>query len=80
MQLASMKDEDASMAQAIAQSQNEPGPSTSTRPQGPSFPEESIQRIVSAGFSREDAVQALREFNGDVQNALISLAAKSLTF
>ncbi len=82
LQLASMNDEDASMAEAIAQSKTESaGPSTSTASQGPaSFPEKSIQKIVSAGFSREDAVQALREFNGDVQNALISLAAKSLTF
>lgn len=76
-QLASMADEDAEMAQAIAHSdQDTAGPST----QGPSFPEKSIQKIMSAGFSREDTIQALQQFNGDVEKAMISLAAKSLTF
>ncbi len=76
-----MEDEDAEMAQAISSSDKDTaGPSTSNPSQGPTFPEESIQRIMAAGFSREDALQALQQFKGDVQNALISLAAKSLTF
>lgn len=81
--LASMEDEDAAMASAVAQSQSEStGPSTSqatTTSSVSPYPEEGIQKIISAGFSREKALQALQQFNGDVQQALVFLIARSLT-
>ena len=79
-----MEDEDSQMARAVAQSQNDAGPSTSALPQPPPasaspYPEEGIQRIISAGFPREKALQALQQFNGDVEQALLFLIARSLT-
>ena len=44
----------------------------------PSFPEADISRLTSLGFSREDCVAALRQVNGSVDLALMSLFAKSL--
>lgn len=76
-----MEDEDTAMAQAIAHSQVEASSSSSAPVHDqPSFPEESVRRIVGSGFTREAALDALQQFNGDVERALISLAAKSLTF
>lgn len=46
----------------------------------PTFPEESIQRIVSAGFTRQQATEGLQEHNGDVQKVLASLFARSIRF
>ena len=79
-----MEDEDSQMAKAVAQSQNDSGPSTSALPQPTSasaspFPEESVQKIISTGFTREKALQALQQFNGDVEQALLFLIARSLT-
>jgi len=46
----------------------------------PQFPEASIQRITSAGFTREQAVEELQQCNGNPDLALASLLAKSIQF
>lgn len=108
VQLASMEDEDAEMAKAIAQSeQGVPGEQSSSKTQRPStnppnpsqprqttsqvgsssgtvggqqFSDDSIQRIVSAGFSRSAAIEELQHCSGNTDLALTSLLAKSLQF
>ena len=42
--------------------------------------EERIQKIMEAGFSREQAIQELHRCNGNVELALASLLAKSIRF
>ena len=74
-----------------SQSTNPPSPSQSRRTTshvassagpagGQQFPEESIQRLVSAGFSRSAAIEELQRSNGNAELALISLLAKSIQF
>lgn len=46
----------------------------------PQFPEASIQRITSVGFTREQAVEELQQCNGNPDLALASLLAKSIQF
>ena len=56
------------------------GSSTSSTPRGNSgtspFPEFSIRQITDNGFSREQAVEELRNSGGNVDEALASLLAK----
>jgi len=73
-QVASMEDEDSEMAKAIADSQTE----EVARAPELQFPEASIQSILAAGFSRDQATQALRENHGDAQRALVTLLASSI--
>jgi hypothetical protein len=44
----------------------------------PQFPEADIQKIISRGFSRQQAMAELRHSSGDVNKALIALISKSL--
>ena len=77
------------MASAIATSEKEyhqktgEPPPKSPRPNPPSptsFPESSIQRVILAGFTREQAIQELQHFNGDVDKAIAALFAESMKF
>jgi DNA damage-inducible protein 1 len=82
-----LKAEDAAddIAHAIDQSLRQ-NPTTSSSSSGgggasKSDPSEAaIQEIVKSGFSRSQAIQELKNFNGDVQKALAALVAKSLQF
>jgi DNA damage-inducible protein 1 len=82
-----LEDEDKEMASVIAQSEQEyqnrtgqaPPISPPPRPP-PTYSEDSIRQITSAGFSHQQAVDALRENNGDAQKALAMLLARLLTF
>lgn len=76
-----MHDEDREMASVIAKSEQEYKDTKGELPPSPppqSFPELSIQSIVSAGFPRNEAISELQKFNGDVNKAMASLFAKSL--
>ena len=82
-----MEDEDREMAAAVARSEREydrqrqqQSAVTSTEPpvEEGEGKEESIQKIMEAGFSREQAVQELQLCNGNVELALASLLAKSI--
>lgn len=84
-----LEDEDHEMASAIATSEKEyqqktgEPPPKSPRPNPPSstsFPESSIQRVILAGFTREQAIQELQHFNGDVDKAIAALFAESMKF
>ena len=55
-------------------------PASSSSSEAAPFPEESIQRIIAAGFDRERAIAELSQCNGNAELALASLLAKSLTF
>ena len=56
-----------------------PGASASAASAAPSpYPVQDIQKITKRGFTREQAIEELRLFNGDVTKALVSLMAKSL--
>lgn len=50
-------------------------PDTTSSP----YPLEDIQKIIKQGFTREQAIEELKLFNGDVKKALVSLMTKSLT-
>ncbi|XP_048780682.2 protein DDI1 homolog 2-like [Ostrea edulis] len=78
--------EDAQLAEALAKSQDEalkPGPSSSNKTVTPSasvkadFPEEIIQRLMNNGFSRQAVIRELAAANGNADQALASLIAKS---
>ena len=62
-----------------AAGRNSPKASTSSRQpaQRPSFPEATIQRLMSLGFSRAQVTEELTRSNGDADQALASLFAKS---
>ncbi|XP_022235108.1 DNA damage-inducible protein 1-like [Limulus polyphemus] len=82
--------EDQQLAQALANSaregfkvsgsSNQGHPSTSITSAQPmnDFPEENIQKLVQLGFSRENVLEALRRFNGDIDQAMAALFAMSL--
>ena len=44
------------------------------------FPEQVIRRLVEKGFSRHDVVSALTQVNGNEDQALMALLARSLKF
>jgi len=79
--------EDKQLAEALARSASETSMDTSSReesaPPGASaqdsFTETDVQNLVKMGFSRDDCVQQLRAFNGDVNQAVAALFAKSLS-
>lgn len=82
----SQMSEDAQIAEAIAKSQNDgtqPGPSSENKTVNPSasikadYPEEVIQRLMNNGFSRQEVIQELAAANGNVDQALAALFAKS---
>jgi len=52
---------------------------TATHPptQQPRFPEPTIQRLMSVGFSRAQVIEELTRSSGDADQALASLFAKS---
>jgi len=55
-----------------------PAPSQSLPQQRPhSFPEATIQRLTSLGFARAQVIDELTRCNGDADQALASLFAKS---
>ena len=71
------------MASIIARSEQEYKDKTGelppkSPPPPPSFPEESIQRILAAGFTRDEAIRGLQDNNGDVQKTLAILLARSI--
>lgn len=75
------------MASALAKSEQEYQektgelPPDSPPPQAtPTFPEASIERIVAAGFTRQEAIDGLQKQNGDVQKTLAMLFAKTMKF
>ena len=58
--------------------QNQHGASSSgTRSQ---FPEEVIRRLVEKGFTRHDVISVLIQTNGNEEQALMALLARSLKF
>lgn len=81
--------EDRELAEALAKSEQEStrahiGGATasitsSTSVSLPTFPEASVAQITSMGFTREQAIQELTKANGDVNIALSTLFAKSLS-
>ncbi|XP_023326271.1 protein DDI1 homolog 2 [Eurytemora carolleeae] len=84
--------EDRQLAEALARSASEvamdtslgAGPSgASAVPSVPasqdSFPESDVQNLMKMGFSRENSLIELRKFNGDVNQAIAALFAKSLS-
>ena len=60
-----------------------PGPSKENKTVNPSasvkadYPDEVIQRLTSHGFSRQEVLQELAAANGNVDQALAALFAKS---
>ena len=44
------------------------------------FPEAVIKRLVEKGFSRHDVISVLMQSNGNEEQALMALLAKSLKF
>jgi hypothetical protein len=64
-------------------SASKPGPSNNNKTVTPSasvkadFPEEVIQRLMKNGFSRQAVIQELAAANGNADQALASLIAKS---
>lgn len=69
--------EDGQLAQAMDQSLRDQAGSSG----GSDAPSESaVQEIVRNGYTRAQAIQELKTFNGDVQKALAALVAKSLQF
>lgn len=56
-----------------------PNPNLSVTP-GDRFKEEDVQKIVTMGFTRDQAIEELRRFNGDSNQAIAALFAKSLKF
>lgn len=80
----SQEQEDKMLAEALAKSQQEAaGAKSSNSGQGgsnaskPAFPEAIIQRLMSNGFSRSAVIQELTLANGNADQALASLFAKS---
>lgn len=61
----------------------QPGPSSENKTVNPSasikvdYPEEVIQRLMNNGFSRQEVIQELAAANGNVDQALAALFAKS---
>ena len=49
-----------------------------SQPQQVSFPEASIQQIMSAGFTRAEAIEELTRCNGNTTLALTGLLARSI--
>ena len=43
-------------------------------------PEDDIQRVMSAGFTREQAIEGLRECGGDTQRTIAALLARMFRF
>jgi len=52
-------------------------PRPAQQPQRASFPEATIQRLMSLGFARAQVIEELTRSNGDADQALASLFAKS---
>ena len=79
-----MEDEDREMAATVARSEQEYEHQREQQSAVASVEltveEESIQKIMEAGFSREQAIQELQQCNGSVELALASLLAKSIRF
>ncbi|XP_064642904.1 protein DDI1 homolog 2-like [Lineus longissimus] len=87
-----MEDNDRMLAEALAKSSEEAsagrasgsaagrsGQSSSTGSSAtPQYPEADIQKIVSRGFSRQQALAELRHASGDLNKALIALITKSI--
>uniref|UniRef100_T1ISG3 Ubiquitin-like domain-containing protein n=1 Tax=Strigamia maritima TaxID=126957 RepID=T1ISG3_STRMM len=84
------EEEDKQLAQALQRSADEAvsnsnTPSTTNTPNlsifpTTRFPEADVQKIVNMGFSREEVLNELQRFNGDVTQAMAALFAKSLMF
>lgn len=60
--------------QSATPSRQPTSPDTASSP----YPPGDIQKIVKQGFTREQAIEELKLFNGDVKKALVSLMTKSL--
>nr|CAH0099030.1 unnamed protein product [Daphnia galeata] len=71
--------EDHELAKALQESALPPNPAI-TQPPADKFTEKQVQELVSMGFTREQVIEELRRFNGDVTQATASLFAKSFKF
>lgn len=70
--------EDRALAQALSKSREEAGPSNSVLQPTDRFTMEDVRYLESLGFPSGDCVLELRKFNGDRNQAMAALFAKSL--
>lgn len=79
-----IEDEDREIASLIQQSEQEyqerTGEAPPPSPPPQSIPEDDIQRVMSAGFTREQAIEGLRECGGDTQRTIAALLARMFRF
>lgn len=86
------QEDDRQLADAMTRSQTDTGSSEEVVPPGPGrgsggaasgdpvVSDAGIQQIMTAGFTREEAITELREAAGDVDRALSRLIARSFKF
>ncbi|XP_019848992.1 PREDICTED: protein DDI1 homolog 2-like isoform X3 [Amphimedon queenslandica] len=79
-----IEDEDREIASLIQQSEQEyqerTGEAPPPSPPPQLVPEDDIQRVMSAGFTREQAIAGLRECGGDTQRTIAALLARMFRF
>lgn len=94
MQKNMQEEDDKQLAEALQRSANDTGGPSASRVrggdgrEGPSnklnssdrFSEEDVDKLVQMGFERDKVIDELRNFNGDTNQALAALFAKSLKF
>ncbi|GAB6019314.1 hypothetical protein CHUAL_000909 [Chamberlinius hualienensis] len=87
MERSLLEADDKQLAEALQRSAQEAAATSTSQGQYPStsssshnFPEADVQKVVQLGFEREKVIIELRRFNGDVNQAIAALFAKSLKF
>ena len=84
------EEDDMQLAEAMARSQADSGSSEAVVPSGrdsggavggdPVISDAGIQQIMTAGFTREEAIAELQQAGGDADRALSRLIARSFKF